>query len=384
MQRKRCIFHVPNYIDQTAASGSSVRPKKMLEAFQKKGYQVDYVMGYGKERKKQIEQIKKNIKNGINYDFIYAESSTMPTILTEKDHFPRYPFLDFSFFKFCRKRGIPIGLFYRDIQWKFDFYKSEVPFYKRMVSIPLYHYDLWRYSTLLNKLYLPSYEMRKWMGNNETLMKKQDVLMPGGDELGRRIGEKKKIYQTLNLFYVGGIRNIYDLEEYLKAIQKCEFVNAVICCREAEWELEKERYEKYLNERIRIIHVTGEKLKQYYEWADICAVFIGDEEYARMAMSIKVFEYLSYGCPIIATKGTASGNFVEKNGVGWSVDCDYQSLEKCLKKIYKNQQVIEEKIDKIYSIQNQHTWSARADKVIDDMKNIKKEIKNERTVIEEN
>lgn len=68
-RKKYCIFHVPNHIDENAKSGSHVRPRKMLEAFERIGYEVDAVMGYGKERKKQIENIKKKVKGGGNMSF---------------------------------------------------------------------------------------------------------------------------------------------------------------------------------------------------------------------------------------------------------------------------------------------------------------------------
>ena len=59
-------------------------------------------------------------------NFLYSESSTMPTSLTEPHHMPTHPFLDFSFFYFCKRNGIKIGLFYRDIYWKFEIYKEKV------------------------------------------------------------------------------------------------------------------------------------------------------------------------------------------------------------------------------------------------------------------
>ena len=105
-QEKRCIVHIPNHIEKSGKSGSNIRPIKMKQAFEENGYLVEYISGYGTERKVQINKIKRNIRNGIKYDFLYSESSTMPTLLTEKNHLPRYPFLDFSFFKFCKKNGI--------------------------------------------------------------------------------------------------------------------------------------------------------------------------------------------------------------------------------------------------------------------------------------
>ncbi len=37
-----------------------------------------------KKEEKKIKKIKSNIKEGIKYDFLYSESSTEPTLLTEK------------------------------------------------------------------------------------------------------------------------------------------------------------------------------------------------------------------------------------------------------------------------------------------------------------
>ena len=150
---KSCIFHVPNHIDKNAKSGSHIRPIKMIEAFRENGYDVDIVMGYGKERKRQIDEIRKKIRAGKKYDFLYSESSTMPTLLTEKNHLPLYPNLDFGFLKFCRKNGIKIGLFYRDIHWKFEKYRSEVSVFKRSFSIPMYKYDLRKYKKLVDVFY---------------------------------------------------------------------------------------------------------------------------------------------------------------------------------------------------------------------------------------
>ena len=97
---KNMIFHIPNYIDLSRKSGSNIRPYKMIKAFENNGYKVDIIKGYGKERKQSIHNVKMKIKKGVKYDFLYSESSTMPTLLTEKNHLPLYPFLDFSFFKF--------------------------------------------------------------------------------------------------------------------------------------------------------------------------------------------------------------------------------------------------------------------------------------------
>ena len=61
---KRMIFHIPMKIDRNRASASQIRPMKMIEAFKECGYEVVVVEGYGKERKRQIKEIKSNILKG--------------------------------------------------------------------------------------------------------------------------------------------------------------------------------------------------------------------------------------------------------------------------------------------------------------------------------
>ncbi|MDR0538095.1 MAG: hypothetical protein LBH04_08685 [Tannerellaceae bacterium] len=91
---KYIIIHFPFKINKNRFSASQLRPLKIINAFINIGYKVDVIEGSGKERRKQIRQI----KNDIKYEFCYSESSTLPTLLTESHHLPTYLFLDFSFF----------------------------------------------------------------------------------------------------------------------------------------------------------------------------------------------------------------------------------------------------------------------------------------------
>ena len=372
MKDKRCIFHIPNYIDPNSKSGSSLRPKKMIQGFKENGYIVDCVMGYGKERKIQIEHIKDNIRKGVKYDFLYAESSTMPTLLTEKNHVPRYPMLDFKFFKFCKAHNIRIGLFYRDIQWKFSVYKDNVSWYKKCISIPFYRYDLLQYKNLLDTFYLPTDEMKKYLTENDKLLKKTKILMPGCEDDKELLVKTEKIdlpLKPLKILYVGGIDRIYDLKIFVETVsQMREEVEVYICCRENEWKTSKGLYEPFMGENIKIIHKSGKELDDYYEKTDLCCAFAGVGEYMKMAMPVKIFEYLGKTIPIVATKGTAAGEFVENSGIGWSINYDIQSLKKCLKNIIQNPQVLEEKRKRELEIKSCHTWKARAHQVIEDLR----------------
>lgn len=359
---KRCIFHIPNYIDKNATSGSHIRPVKMIEGFKSLGYDVDVIMGYGRERKEKIKEIKQNIKNGVKYDFLYSESSTMPTLLTEKNHFPRYPFLDFGFFKFCKRHGIKIGLFYRDVYWKFPIYKNQVSLSKRLISIPMYNYDLRRYRKLLDVFYLPSIKMKKYADVGV----KTFELPPGCNEINGEVQPQKESGK-LRLFYVGGIGSLYDLTRLFEAVKALPFVTLTVCCRVDEWQARKEYYEPNMCDRIKIVHAYGDELEKYYTDADICMLFFEGEEYRNFAMPIKLFEYLANSKTIIATDDTAAGDFVEKNDIGWKIPFDCKALSDILTEIYNNKALLEEKKSNIQKAQKNNTWQARAEQVKKDL-----------------
>ncbi|QEK17154.1 glycosyltransferase [[Clostridium] hylemonae] len=343
----------------------------MMAAFDRIGYDVDVVMGYGKERKASINAIKKKINKGIKYDFLYSESSTMPTLLTEKNHLPLYPFLDFGFFKFCKKHNIKIALFYRDIHWKFGQYKAKVPLYQRMVTIPMYRYDLFQYQKYLDIIYLPTLNMGKYV-NGLGNVSKVDTLPPGADK--RIVDDKSENYNTsdstINIFYVGGVLGIYNFEKLLKIAKQKSYVRLKLCCRENEWNMAKHKYSDYLTERVDIVHKHGKELEQYYAWADLCSCYFEPSLYMEMAVPIKLLEYVSFQVPIIATKGTAAGNFVEKYGCGFSIPYDEGKLENVLETIHEDKRLLLNKYKQIKDCINENTWESRAQKVAGDLTSI--------------
>ncbi len=372
MEEKRCIFHIPNYIDLNGTSGSSVRPMKMLHAFEKIGYKVDYVMGYGKERKKQIKNIKKNIKNGIQYSFVYSESSTMPTLLTEKNHIPFHPFLDFHFIRFCRKNEMKVGLYYRDIYWRFPSYGENMSNLKKKISIAFYRYDFKKYKELLNIIYLQTIAMGDYFPKiGQTITKK---MLPPGCDVQEEIIEQRKMYyknnlqeEGLNIFYVGGIGTLYDITPILEATSKKEYIKLTICCRKEEWEKYKEKYNKYLNSRISIVHASSKELAKYYKEADICSLYFPEEEYRNFVLPIKLFEYLSYVTPIIVTKGTQAAKFIVENDIGWEIPYKQEELERTLDTIHNNKELLKEKHQNMISVLSKNTWEERAKQVEKDL-----------------
>lgn len=362
---KRCIIHIPNKLNPAMASASQIRPLKMVNAFKSIGYEVDVIEGYSRERKKKIKQIKKNIVQGTKYDFMYAESSTMPTLLTDKHHIPFHPFLDFGFFKFVRKHGIKIGLFYRDIYWKFPIYQENVKGIKARLAIQMYKYDLYEYSKYLNKLYMPNERCYKYI-KKEIPIELFDVLPPGCIQFDK--SENKRYDGIITILYVGGLGKQYQITRAVQAISECPKVHFILCCRKKEWDDEKSNFEQYLTENIEVVHESGEELEKLYEKADIGLILFKPDLYIEMAMPYKAFEYMGHGLPMIASKNTAIGDFVVNKNLGWAISYDNDSFKELLLNLSEDKECINKKIKNIKKEAIINRWEDRAMKVETDLK----------------
>ncbi|MBQ9826384.1 MAG: glycosyltransferase [Firmicutes bacterium] len=366
---KKCIFYLPYKLDENGAGARMLRPKKMIQAFKDIGYDVFVITGYSTERKKLIKEVKNRILSGDKFDFMYTESHTEPTLLTDPSHLPTHPLMDFGFYKFVNNNRIRIGLFYCDFYWKFDTYGTNLPSWKRWGALINYKYDIRQYKKYLSKLYVASIECCDLLGEPE-LTRIASELPPGADD----IVVDRKNYQNrdfskepLQVFYVGGLGNHYQVTELVKAINRIPACELTICCREAEWVLVKPGMTDYLCDRIHIIHKTNKELEEYYEKADLCSLMFQNSIYMNVAMPFKAFEYLAHEKPVFATQKTAIGRFVEDHGIGWVFPYDANAIELAIKDIIKNPSLLSEKVEKCVAAKDNNLWIERAKKVASDL-----------------
>jgi glycosyltransferase involved in cell wall biosynthesis len=337
----------------------------MLAAFKELGCDVDLVTGYSEERKKCIAKIKENIKQDKKYDFVYSESSTMPTILTDPHHLPLHPFLDWQFFSFCKKNNIPIGLFYRDIYWLFDSYGAGLNPIKTAVAKLAYRFDLWVYQKTLAKLYLPSKEMGAYVPHVDS--SHFSALPPGHTSPPVSMQTAPNLNnRPLKLFYVGGMSSHYQMHELFKAARSLPNIELKICTRESEWQSVKHEYPE-LTANIQIVHLSGTEMEAQLQACDIAVLFVKPQEYREFASPVKLYEYLGFQKPILASEGTLAGRFVKEKGVGWALPYEVDSVSGLLKKLIKNPELFGPVYEKLQQVAPQHSWQARAKQVIKDL-----------------
>lgn len=355
------IFHYPLPVKADGRTGSEVRPYQMVRAFKEIGYDVELVAGYGADRKTAIKSVKKKYSRGFKPSFIYAESSTMPTMLTEKHHLPFYPQLDFAFFRWAKKESIPMGIFYRDIQWLYDFYRNQLSLLKRKIAEYFYRYDFRSYRELFDILYLPSLGMAdvlpfEWPPE-------RIKALPPGCVIEPQKNDREKSEGILNLIYVGGVQPpVYDLSPLFMTLDKLAgLVNyrLIINCRQEEWEAVKNYYSHFDLHKATINHFSMVDLKEVYRRADIFILLWAGHQYLDFAMPVKLFEAIGQSLPIITLTGTEAARFISREGSGWVVENIAEAV-RLLHKLSIEPELIRAKENKILSVQNAHTWKTRA------------------------
>lgn len=368
---KKVIIYYPFPLREPK-SGSTVRPIKMLQAFkelaQEKKIKIIDIVGESSERNNKIKQLCKNV-DPKDILFCYIENSTLPIWLTDKDHLPRRPLLEFKLFSYLSRNNIPIGLFYRDIYWLF---KDEYPLkgLKRLIMKCIYRMELYFYKSYVTHFFLPSIEMNKYTKFKDD---KVYALPPGSEIRIRNIIEPSNKKGLLTIIYVGGISEKYGLDILLKAVALLNSpiirVRLILVCRENEFKKYINKFKPYLNKPwLEIFHAHGSGLDSIYEQADIAVIPRLRTIYNDFAVPVKLFEYVSYGLPIVATNCTAQAKIIKEQKLGIITHDDERSLARAIECFFDEEYLKECKKNIVMSLKN-NLWINRAEKVFSIMTN---------------
>lgn len=360
----KIIIYFP-YPIRDAGTGSAVRPLRILNAFReyanKNNFKLIEIFGDSKERKRRIKLLQSSMDwNDIL--FCYMENSTLPFWLTDKDHLPRTPLLEYNFFKHLKKNRIPLGLFYRDIYWKFD---DLYPFkgIKRAIMRSVYYAERLIYKKYVSHFFLPSMEMNDYI---KFPTEQTSTLPPGGEDLLEYWKKEKK--EELNIIYVGCISERYGLVNMLQAVdmvyQKNLSVKLHLVCRIDEFNQNEEVFREYIQKPWLVIyHAYGDQLKKIYKDADVAIIPIRKIKYNDFAVPVKLFEYISYGLPVVATNCNAQAEIIRKDELGLIVDDSAEGLAQGLifLKNEVNRDYYTKKVKE--AIEHSHLWSHRVKEI---------------------
>jgi glycosyltransferase involved in cell wall biosynthesis len=359
------IFHSPMPIERPLDSGSAVRPKRMLDAFRSIGQEVLVVDGDSRRRRDRWRQAMTLPPDRIHG--IYSELSTTPIALTDPDHLPRAPFMDFRRLRQLRERGVPTSIYYRDIHWRFPQFTSALPLWKRTVATLFYRLELRQIRASANVVFLPSMAMAPHVPFGDP--PESLAALPPGGVIRSRGGDRGQVASALRLLYVGGVSPPnYDLTLMLDAMRDLPNCSMRLCCRPKEWTVRAHLYN--VPENVTIHHVDGSELDRMFEWADAMLFWCPANAYLSFSMPIKVLEALGWGLPLIVHGDTEYGRFVQDAKVGWS-PTDPSDLRDLLETIRDDRSMLDAAEHHALLARAANTLEARARTVLDTLSSIR-------------
>lgn len=343
----KMLMHMPYPFPQELTSGSRVRPYHMYNAFRELGYEVELIAGHTLERKKQILDLIRH-RNLNEIAFCYSEPSTLPV----------HPVWDYLLYFFLVKRRIPTGIFYRDAYWKLTKYsykglKTRYPWLR-------YRLDLFVFSRVATVVFFPS----QTMADLFSLIPPKVPLLPGGQIMAREY-YLRPVDEIKRVVYVGGISRRYGLEILLQALDLANrkvALNLELVCRQDEFIQQRPTFEKYDGaEWLHVYHLTGKDLEQVYRRSAIAVIPLLKNTYNDLAMPVKLFEYLSYGLPVVATNCAEMANFISRNKVGLIAEDNAPSLADRILQLVEDKDLYDQLRRNVrHTLENGNLWTDRA------------------------
>lgn len=345
---------------EAGKSGSSVRPYKILEAMKDEGHEVLLLSGdqTGKNRNRSVKEIWSQIHNN-KPDICYIESPVYP-IMKHSDR---------KLIKYIHNLNIPIGYFYRDFYRKFP---EQFPHKKRRFGkIKDAYLDYLQNATdkVLNFcdiVYFPSLKCSELFHYSDMRA------LPPACSPNYHAGIKSINFTCI---YVGGILNQYDgrllLDSFHELYKMDRRYHLIMICRETEWNSLQHKLKDA--PWLEVHHVSGEDLKPFYQRACLGVVIPNTKMlYNTFLVSVKLFEYIGEGLPVVSVNGSAMKEIIENDKIGITCESDPKQMAFAINSIMTNNNKYKEFQKQVVNVsQNKHTWQSRVRTIIRDLESYK-------------
>ncbi len=341
--------------------GSKLRPYKMYKAFLDLNYKVKILSSAQtiKNKKNRLAKINE-INNWLisnKPDFCYIESDY--TAIRFRD--------DYRLIKQLKKLNIPTAYFYRDFDYKFKDMKINVRGIINNLR-EIYIKLLWLKTNSILKnisiVYFPSKYCFKYFN-----FKNMKALPPAGE-----VAPYKQTSSKKTCIYVGGLSERYGtnllLESFKRLNKNSNTFKLILVCREDDYIKYKDEFDSF--NWVEVHHVSGKELTKLYAEANIALIPLKHTNYNDLAISVKLFEYMSYGLPIIATSNQAMKEIILDANCGITTNDDVISYSNAINDIFNDDVKLQKFSENaLLALENKHTWKNRALQVTKDIAQIK-------------
>ncbi|MFP7412676.1 glycosyltransferase [Priestia filamentosa] len=326
-------------------SGPTVRSLEILKQLKALHRDVDVIMA--KNSKERWQQFKLLDKDNV-YDFCYIESKVGVT---------RY--YDTLLLLFLKKkfRNLIVGLYYRDMYWKYGIQVSKgviknlfVPFVNKCYLKLL--------GNICDVIFGQSGDFCKSMEGIVSDKCELEILPPGCEE----VQELQK--EAFGVIYVGEIDSVFSgvelLIDSMRLVNHKQKVPLYLVCRKHEYDENTFlREANYKYEWLNIEHHTKETIGEVYSKANLAMIPRYKSEYTKLCMPIKLFESISYELPIVAVQHGETTRFIEESNIGLITNTNPNQIADSILRLISDRDLRGEMIDNLKIAKEKNSWTNR-------------------------
>ena len=351
------------FIDfNNSASGSSVRPQKMFGAFKEMGLEVKLLEGQQNHRARRREKVR---------DILEWLDVNRPDICyIEPPSGPFFNGIDHKLLKKLKAMNIPIGLFYRDMYWKFGLGSLKKGLTTRIkgLIIKMMHKRDWRiFMKTLSIIYFPTLSMADML--HVAIPAK--ALPPGCfNAAPPRVSDTAKVPTGI---YIGGLAELYGAMKMIKAARlihaKGIDFNLKLICRQAEWtHFAQENELTTIPDWLEVLHISGDDaLREQYAQADFALCPHEVNSYNNITISVKIMEYLSYLKPVVVTETIPMKTFVTQNEIGIVTKDSVEAFADGMQRMIQDKKLRDGYAKNCITARQANLWIRKAESVVDDL-----------------
>ena len=177
-----------------------------------------------------------------------------------------------------------------------------------------------------------------------------------------------------SVIYVGGISKQYGIDlllESMNIVNKKQHINLNLVCREKElYNISSEYKDK---EWLKIFNISGkEALKKIYSDSKIALIATKRSIYNNFAIPTKLFEYMQYNLPIIATDNFEVKKIIEKYNIGIITEENPEAYAKAILKLYNDEELyLKYKSNEKEALLTENLWKHRINEINENLTNLK-------------
>ncbi|MFP7733895.1 glycosyltransferase [Priestia aryabhattai] len=330
-------------------SGPTVRSLEILKEMNLLHSNLDVIRG--KSPRERLEKFKALDSNN-RYDFCYIELKVGVT---------RY-YDTMLLLSLKRKfKNLKIGMYYRDMYWGYGIQVSKG--YLKNLLVPIANkYHLKFLSNIADVMFGQSKsfceEMKKFVSGDCELK----IISPGCEN----INVPKE--NPSGVIYVGEIDEVFSgvelLIESMFLVNQIKHVPLYLVCRKHEYDqslLLQKANEKY--EWLNIEHHTKETIGSVYSKASLAIIPRYKNDYTKLCLPIKLFEYITYELPIIAVRHGEVSNFIEDHNIGYVTPPDANEISENVLKLIEESMLNQKMIENLKSAKRKNSWNQRVHQI---------------------